>query len=195
MHWLDSLLESGYRALDAQASPVAPGAGGLLFFPYLCGERTPHLNPDISGMLWGLSINTGKGQVARSVMEGVAYSLRECMEVCQSLGLPTDELIASGGGAKSPLWLQILADVLGVPLKVADIGEHACVGAAIAAGSGIGLYRDIADGCSRVVRYLDNRYVPNPEYQEVYQQYFALYKQAYKDSHHTLEALTALGRQ
>ncbi len=195
MQWARSLLGGSYHELDREAEGVLAGSGGLLFLPYLTGERTPHLNPDISGMFWGLTINTGRAQMARAVMEGVAFSLRECMELCQSLGLSTDAYIASGGGAQSAAWLQIQADVYGVPLKVANVAEHAGVGAAIAAGSGVGVYRDIADGCRRVVRYQDAQYVPDPEKHRVYDRYFRLYRQAYQDGKETLRALTLLGRE
>lgn len=195
MKWLGKLLGTGYGQLDPDAEKVLPGAGGLLFLPYLAGERTPHLNPDISGMFWGLSINTDKARMARAVMEGVAYSLRECMELCQSLGFSTDVYVASGGGTQSPLWLQIQADVYGLPLKVANVTQHAGVGAAIAAGSGIGLYQSIADGCRHVIKYKDKLYQPNQEHHDIYNRYYQLYRQAYQDAQHTLQALTILGRQ
>lgn len=195
MKWLGKLLGTGYGQLDTDAEKVPPGAGGLLFLPYLTGERTPHLNPDISGMFWGLSVNTDRARLARAVMEGVAYSLRECMALCQSLGLSTDVYVASGGGTQSPLWMQIQADVYGVPLKVANVKQHAGVGAAIAAGSGIGLYQSIADGCRRVVKYGDKLYQPDPERHGIYGRYYQLYRQAYHDAKHTLQALTLLGRE
>ncbi|NLV58830.1 MAG: xylulokinase [Clostridiales bacterium] len=194
MSWLGKVLGMSFPQMEAQACTVPPGAGGLLYMPYLSGERTPHLNPDISGMFWGLSVNTDRSRLARAVMEGVAYSLRECMELCRSLGCDTDVYVASGGGAQSSLWLQIQADVYGVPLMVANIRQHAGVGAAIAAGSGIGLYRDIAEGCRRVVRYQDQRYLPNEENHALYERYYRLYRRAYQDGRQVLEELTALGR-
>lgn len=194
MKWLGNLLGTQYGQLDSSAEKIAPGAGGLLFLPYLSGERTPHLNPDISGMFWGLSINTGPAQMARAVMEGVAYSLRECIELCGSLGLSSDEYVASGGGTQSPVWLQIQADVYGVPLKVTNVKHHAGVGAAIVAGSGIKMYHSIADGCRRVVRYSDNVYMPNMDNNNVYNKFYQLYRQAYSNGRQTLQELTLLGR-
>lgn len=195
MSWVGKALGGSFAQLDLDAQKAPAGSGGLLFMPYLSGERTPHFNPDISGMVWGLSVNTDRARLARAVMEGVAYSLRECMELCQSLGLTSKVHVASGGGAQSPLWLQIQADVYGVPLKVADVKQHACVGAAIAAGAGIGMYRSIEDGCRRVVHYQERLYHPNAENHARYNQYYRLYKQAYQDGKQVLQELTVLGRQ
>src|SRR5690606_19309124 len=127
------------------------------------GERTPHVNPNLSAMFMGLNIETNRYQMARSIMEGVAYSLKQCIDVCGELGLKTTELIASGGGARSSTWLQIQADIYNIPLKLSAIEEQAGLGAAIAAGAGTGIYNSIEEGCKQVVKYKDRKYMPNEE--------------------------------
>ncbi len=130
--------------------------------------------------------------MARAVMEGVAYSLLECIEVCNRLGLHADEYFASGGGTQSPLWLQIQADIYGAPLKVADVEQHACVGAAIAAGSGCGIYPNVEEGCRRAVRYRDECYCPDMRRHERYTNYYHIYRKASRETQPFLHALVSL---
>ena len=154
LKWFNSLFErADYNQINEQAAKVRPGSGGVVFLPYLNGERTPHVNPNLSGMFLGVNLNTGRPELTRAVMEGVAFALNQCIEVCGGLGLKADTMVASGGGARSGPWLQIQADIYGIPLKVADTEEQAGLGSAIAAGVGAGIYRDIEDGCRAVVRY------------------------------------------
>jgi xylulokinase len=195
LKWFGRVLgDADYRDLDEGARKVGPGSGGLVFLPYLNGERTPHLDPELCGMMLGIHLGTGRYEMARAVMEGVAYSLLQCIEVCGGLGLEAGELIASGGGAASPVWLQIQADVYGLPLKTAVVGEQAVLGAAIAAGSGAGTFSGIADGCARVVRYRDEIYAPDRARHESYAEYYRLFKDAYSESAGLLRRATGLGR-
>ena len=194
--WLTRVLEvKDYQTMNEAVAQVPPGSGGLLFLPYLTGERTPHLNTDLTGMFWGLQVNTGRPEMCRAVMEGVAYSLMQCMEICRSFGLEAEEMVASGGGARSKPWLQLQADLYNVPLKVARSEEQACVGAAIAAGSGVGVFAGIEDGCRRVVSYQDVVYVPNEHNHKVYMEYYSLYKQAFAAARPVIEEVTRLGRR
>ena len=194
--WLTRTLEvKDLQAMDEAVAKVPPGSGGLLFLPYLTGERTPHLNTDLTGMFWGLQVNTGRAELCRAVMEGVAYSLMQCMEICRSFGLEAEEMVASGGGARGKPWLQLQADLYNVPLKVACSKEQACVGAAIAAGSGVGVYESIEAGCRQVVRYQDAVYVPNEENHRVYMEYYSLYKEAFAAARPVIEKVTRLGRR
>ena len=196
LKWFDSVLGGvDYAELDAEAAKVRPGSGGVVFLPYLNGERTPHINPDLSGMFLGCNIRTGRGEMARSVMEGVSYALMQCMEICQSLGLHADSVVASGGGAKSPLWLRIQSDVYGLPLRVADTEEQACLGAAIAAGAGTGVYASVEEGCRAAVKYKDIVVEPNAANHEIYEEYYGLFKDAYLANRTLLERATLLGRQ
>jgi xylulokinase len=195
LKWFCDLFDTtDYRKLDEEIAKLKPGSGGLVFLPYLNGERTPHVNPNLSGMFMGLNLNTGKTHMARSVMEGVSYALMQCIEVCGSLGLRAGELIASGGGARSPLWLQMQADVYNVPLKTTVLQEQAGIGAAAAAGSGCGLFASIDEACSALIRYKDKIYVPNPAAHRIYQEYYQIFKEAYTGSRETIQRITELGR-
>ncbi|MEG1650249.1 MAG: xylulokinase [Oscillospiraceae bacterium] len=195
LKWFNGLFEkTDYMMLDAQAAKVPPGSGGLIFLPYLNGERTPHINPNLSAMFIGCNISTGRAEMARSVMEGVSFAMMQCMEVCEQLGLNADSVVASGGGAHSPLWLQIQSDVYGLPLRVADTDEQASLGAAIAAGAGTGIFNSIEDGCKRVVRYKKAIVEPNMDNHSIYRNYYSLFKDAYKANKAILERVTIMGR-
>ncbi len=195
LKWVNNLLgQKDFVAINEAVSKVRPGSGGVIFLPYLNGERTPHLNPNISGTFLGVNLQTGPAEMTRAVMEGVAYALYQCMELCEGLGLKAQELIASGGGARSMPWLQIQADIYNMPLKVADTEEQAGLGAAIAAGVGSGIYSSVQEGCQRAVRYKDFIVLPNSENHRIYQEYYKLYKETYQESKEVLEKVTVLGR-
>lgn len=194
--WFSSLFDKvDYDAMNERIGKVPPGSGGVIFLPYLNGERTPHLNPNISGAFMGLNVNTGRPEMARAVMEGVAFALNQCIEVCKNLGLTADVMAASGGAVNSMPWLRIQADVFGCALKVADTKEHASMGAAIAAGAAAGVYRDIEEGCAQVVRYKDFLIEPDEKNHKIYQEYYELYKEIYRESSSVIERITLAGRR
>lgn len=143
LRWLRDTLglkdhPDAYAHLSALASETPPGADGLVFLPHLAGERTPHMDPLASGLFLGLRLHHHAGHLARAVMEGVTFTLRECLSLVAD-DVPV-KIIASGGATASPLWRQIQADVYGHPLLVASGQNHACVGAALLAGVGCGVY-------------------------------------------------------
>lgn len=194
--WFHSLFQStDYDYMNEKIAGIKPGSGGVIFLPYLNGERTPHMNPNLSGSFVGLNMNTNREQLARAVMEGVSFALNQCIEVCGETGLQAEMLIASGGASRSIPWLQIQADIYNLPLKVSEQEEQASLGAAIAAGVGAGIYPDIVEGCKRVVRYKDFIIEPNPGYHKIYQEYYALFKEMHQESKEVVEKLTILGRQ
>lgn len=126
-----------FGVLTAEAEGSAPGAGGVTFRPYLAGERTPHLDPDLRGSLTGLSLATTQADVVRAVLEGVAFSLRDALDVITPLA-PLSRTLATGGGARSDFWLQMVADVLGVPLERPAQSQGPAYGAALLAWQGVG---------------------------------------------------------
>jgi len=197
LKWCNRLLgQKDYKSINEAVSRVKPGSGGVIFLPYLNGERTPHLNPDISGEFVGLNINTGPAELTRSVMEGVAFALMQCIEICGELGLKAkDYMVASGGGSRSAPWLQLQADIYNIPLKVIETEEQASLGAAIAAGVGAGVYRDIEEGCKRTVRYKDMLVVPSQEAHGIYEEYYGLFKEIYRVGSEVLNKVTLLGRR
>lgn len=183
-----------YGEMDRAIAQVRPGCDGLLFLPYLNGERCPYRNPDISGMFVGLSYLTDPARMARAVMEGVTFSLLDCLNACRATGYAPQQLIILGGGAASLEWLQIQADIYGLPVVTPQAAEQAVLGAAICAAVGAGAFPDVAHACAAMVPALTAPIVPNPQAQKLYEQYYRLYRQMYAVSRETLEQLTQLGR-
>ena len=140
-----------YDLLTAAAAEVPAGSEGLIFLPYLAGERTPHPDPNARGVFFGLSLMHGKAHMTRSVLEGVAYGLRDSFELMRAAGASIERVRVSGGGARSALWRQILADVLNAPLETFAASEGAAYGAAILAGVGVGVFETVASACASVV--------------------------------------------
>ncbi len=172
--------ESGrdpYDLLTAAAAEVSPGCEGLLFLPYLTGERTPYPDPNARGVFFGLTLRHGKPHMTRAVLEGVSYGLRDSLELMRGLGLSIQQVRASGGGARSPLWRQILADVFDAQIATVDVTEGAAYGAALLAGVGAGVYPDVAAACAAAVRVTGST-EPGPAvsiYADYYPRYRALY--------------------
>jgi xylulokinase len=188
------LQDSNYGAIDEQVENIPGGCDGLLFLPYLSGERCPLLNAGIGGVFWGLSYLTNRARMARAVMEGIAFSLYDCLLACESTGISPKKMIALGGGANSRVWLQIQADIYGKPLVVTMNPEQAALGAAITAGVGSGAFRSFEEGCGCFVHY-GNTIEPNFSAHSTYLEYFDVYKNIYKLARPALEAATILGRR
>jgi len=196
LKWFNKLFDSAdYKILDQSVELLMPGSGGLLFLPYLNGERTPHLNPNISGVFMGLNLNTMRPQMTKAVMEGVTYALYQCFEIITGLGIQTNEMVASGGGARSKPWLQMQSDVFGIPLKTGVVQEQAGYGAAIAAAVGAKEFNGISEGCLSAVKYQDYIYEPDREKHKIYQEYYQIYKKTYLRIEEVLQELTELGRR
>jgi xylulokinase len=176
--WLRGVLRADHRTLDEEASRWPPGAEGLLFAPYLAGERTPHADPDARGAFTGLSLRHDRGALARAAMEGVAYGLRDSLELLRLLGVRPDAGRVSGGGARSELWLRIVASVLGLPLERTESDEGSAFGAALLAGVACGVFADAGEAVERCVRVRE-RIEPDAawaaEYEAGYERYRLLY--------------------
>jgi xylulokinase len=147
-----------YDAMVAQAEPIAPGSDGLVFLPYLAGERTPYVDPDARGAFCGLTLGHGAGAMTRAVLEGVAFGLRDCLDTVRDVGAAGARGRVSGGGAESRLWLQIVASVLELPLEIMATNQGSAFGAALLGGVAGGVYRDVdqaAEACVRVTEVVD----------------------------------------
>jgi xylulokinase len=150
--------EAKRRGLDAYdimtrpASKVIAGSDGLIFLPYLSGERTPYSDPYARGVFFGLGLRHTKAHMTRAVMEGVTFGLRDSLELMRQLGLRICEVGASGGGAKSPLWCQMIADIFGTNVIRLRTEEGAAFGAALLAGVGCGMFATVAQACEKGVR-------------------------------------------
>ena len=170
--------EDAYSILSKEAQGVPAGSDGLLFLPYLQGERTPHLDAYARGGWMGLTASHNRRHLVRAVLEGVAFSLKDCFAIIQEQGLTLAQVRATGGGAKSPLWRQIIADVLGVELVTTNAQEGPAFGAALLAGVASGVYPSVQQACDATVRVVE-RTAPQREtasiYAQMYEQYRALY--------------------
>lgn len=169
---------AAYDALTAEASEAPAGSDGVLWAPYLMGERTPHLDPDARAALVGLSASHTRAHVVRAILEGVAFSLRDAIEILQSMSVPVTRVLAGGGGARSPLWRQILADVFVVPVGMLKVEEGAAFGAALLAGVGVGAWPSVETASDRTVR-LAGDVVPDPAAVEVMAGAYARYQTLY----------------
>lgn len=181
--------DTSFAELSSEAGGVNPGSDGLLFLPYLTGERTPHPDPEARGAFVGLTVRHTRAHMARAVMEGVAFGLRDSLEIVREQSA-VREIRVAGGGADSLVWLQILADVFGEPIRTVDVPESAAFGAALLAAVGDGAYRTVGDAVVATIR-TGERYEPGPEtahYEDAYLIYRSLYP-ALRDISHELGSI------
>jgi xylulokinase len=141
-----------YDILAEEATAAPPGSEGAFWAPYLMGERTPHLDPNARAALLGLTASHTRGHIIRAVMEGVAYSLKDTFTIFEEMEIPVTSIRLGGGGARSPLWRQIQADVYAHEVEIVAAEEGAAYGAAILAGTGAGAWSSVDDACDNVVR-------------------------------------------
>lgn len=184
---------SSYEIMDEEVEACSPGSGGLIYLPYITGERSPIWDPDARGVFFGLQLKTTREEMIRAIMEGVAYALRHNLEVWEKSGSHISHLTFSGGGAKSPVWGQILADVLNRPLLLLDVNETETLGGAILAGVGVGIF-DNAGVIAREIINNSKKIEPNPENGEKYSSYFELFKKLYIDVKDDFKVLSRINR-
>lgn len=168
-----------YELLCEGAGSIPPGAEGLQFLPYLAGERTPHMDPKARGAWIGLSLAHRRPHLVRAVLEGVAFALKDSLVRIQALGVSPAELRAVGGGVQSPLWRQILAAVLEIPLRRLEVEEGAAFGAALLAGVGSGFFADVGEAVARAVHPVDDKEEPDPELTELYRKLYEKFTRLY----------------
>ncbi len=195
LKWYDQqIIHLGdYQKLNKETALRPAGSEGLLFLPYLVGERTPHQDPNARGMFCGLTLKHDQFHMARSVMEGVTFSLKDCMEVLLGLGISCNQVIASGGGANSPVWLQIQADILEQEIYKSITTEQACLGASITAGVGAGIYSSYQEASGQLLRLDDKIYTPIQENVKIYREYFQIFRELYQANRQIFHRLTELG--
>ena len=161
-----------FKELDSLAAPIAPGSDGLVMLPYFCGSSTPKYNPSAKAVFAGVDLSHTRGHFARAIMEAIAFNLRQNLEC---IGIDSiNELRITGGGASSPLWAGIKADVVGKELSTLSEGETACLGSALAAAVGIGDFDDLASAADKIVK-VKKIYAPSgADYSTAYEAYCAL---------------------
>jgi xylulokinase len=189
----DTLAPSeSFEELVAEAEGAPAGSEGLLFLPYLSGERTPYPDPNARGTFAGLTLRHKRGHLTRAVLEGVAFSMQDCFELLRGAGLGSvGQVRVAGGGAKSALWRKICASVLGVELVTVNSTEGAAYGAALLAGVGAGAWKDVPAAGAAAVS-ITGRTAPDPEWQAAYARLHAEYRQLYPALKPSFERLAAL---
>jgi xylulokinase len=173
-----SVSNESYDQLSAEAAQVPPGSGGVLWAPYLMGERTPHLDPDARAALIGLGAEHSRAHVVRAILEGVAFSLKDTLTIFKELGIPVKAIRLGGGGARSQLWRQIQADVYGQSVETVQAEEGAAYGAALLAGVGAGVWASVDAACDAVVR-VDKRTAADPGAVSVLRESYSKYRRIY----------------
>ena len=189
--WRDLVGKGDYDELTALAAQTPPGAEGLVFLPYLTGERTPHLDPQARGAFFGLNSRHGLGHLTRAVMEGVAYSQRDSLEIIVELGTDPEQIRVTGGGARSPFWRQLLADVLGRPVVRTAADEGPAYGAALLAGMTAGVFASIDEACAGISLRPEVS-EPDPERQRTYSEYHAVYRDLFPTTSRAMHRLSDL---
>lgn len=173
-----------YKVMDEYAASVPVGSNKLLYLPYLMGERTPHLDPFARGAFIGLTARHTRHDMLRAVMEGVAFALRDSLSLFGEAGITATDMMACGGGASSPLWRQMLADVFGCRVNTAASNEGGALGAALLAAAGVGIYKDVREACEAVIKVKETC-EPAAEnvkrYGELYGIYTGLYEKIRSD--------------
>lgn len=171
-----------FKEFDKVAEEIPAGSEGTLFLPYLSGERTPYHDLFAKGILYGMTLNHNYKHMIRAAMEGVIFSLRLSLEIFKELNIPIEQVVASGGGAKSSVWIQMQADIFNTGIYTVSSNEAACTGAAIVAGVGVKIYKSIERACSHIVKYNQNITLPNLENVKVYDEAFEKFKLLYQNN-------------
>ena len=167
-----------YDYINEDVESVPLGSNRLIYLPYLMGERTPHLDPDCRGVFFGLSAIHTRKDMLRAVMEGVSYSMKDCNDILKEMGVEVDDMMACGGGGRSAVWRQMLADMYGCTVKTVAAKEGPALGVAILAGVGAGIDESVEAACEKMI-HTDKSCDPIPEHTEKYAQYHKIYQSLY----------------
>ena len=186
--WIEDILgTTDYNEEMAAFSPDATNS--VYFLPYLMGERSPHNNADARGVFFGMSMSTTRGQMTQAVYEGVCFGLRDSMVVAKGLGISFDSVRLCGGGAKSRLLCQMVADIMNLPVELTQIEEGPSFGAAIIAAVGCGVYKDVCDAADQLIRVREI-YRPDPNRVATYNRRYAFFRTLYPQNKELFEKLT-----
>jgi xylulokinase len=181
--WKKEVARDSYDLLTDEAKIAPPGSEGAFWVPYLMGERTPHLNPNARAALLGLTASHTRGHIIRAVMEGVAFSLKDTFTIFDEMKIPVTSIRLGGGGARSPLWRQIQADIYGHDVEIVAAEEGAAYGAAILAGVGAGAWKSVDQACDAVVR-VASRIAVDPDSSSTLQRAYQTYRKIYPALRH-----------
>ncbi|KHD38712.1 xylulose kinase [Clostridium acetobutylicum] len=167
-----------YDLLTEKASQSKPGSNGIIYLPYLMGERTPHIDPNVKGAFLGISLINNHNDFVRSILEGVGFSLKNCLDIIENMKVNIEEIRVSGGGAESSIWRQILSDIFNYELTTVKASEGPALGVAILAGVGAGIYNSVEEACDKIVKG-NEKIMPNANLIEVYSKVYEVYNSAY----------------
>ncbi len=184
--------ENIYSYLDNAAAKLPIGADRLLYLPYLMGERTPHLDSKCRGVFFGISAMHTRMHFVRAVMEGVSYSLCDCLGIIRDMGIHPETMLVTGGGGKSAFWRQMLCDVFELPVQVVDSSEGPALGVAVLAAVGAGIYKDIPSACENMIKISLQKHICDAQKTKQYMKYYKIYRSLYrslKDDFHYLAQL------
>ena len=173
-------MANAYVLMNIEADQVSPGCGGLVFLPYMLGERSPIWDSYARGVFFGLSLHTTRKEMNRAILEGCGYGLRQLAEIAEPLiGHKITRFSSIGGGAKSQTWAQIKADITGKEIDILDMRDMAPVGAALLGGVGAGVFKDVFEASSKVDKKIFKVVKPSHNFDEVYDRRFEVYKSLY----------------
>jgi xylulokinase len=190
LRWWREVTGADYDTLVREAESVEPGAEGLLFLPYLTGERTPHLDPEARGVFFGITARHTRAHLTRALLEGVLFSLRDALEIMGEVGVRPVTVVATGGGSSSPLWRRLQADVYGTVIRRTVVQEGAAYGAALLGHVAAGTFASV-DEAVGVVRTLEEVTEPDPRVVPMYDAAFELYRAVYAGTRDLMHSLTA----
>lgn len=181
LKWLmkQMLYMNSYDEMTAVAAKAPAGSEGMVFLPYLSGERTPYNDPGAKAIYYGMNLKHDQSHMIRSTMEGIIFGLRNSMDILKSMGVTYNKIIASGGGARGRLFLEMQADNFDCDIYTNEGNEQAGIGAAITAAVACGEYKDYKEACDKIVRLKDTVIEPNRENQKLYEESYAIFKELY----------------
>lgn len=181
-----------YKIMDDEAAEIAVGSDKLIYLPYLMGERTPHLDPNCRGTFFGLSAVHTTAHMIRAVMEGVGFSLYDCVLILKEMGIVPNEMLITGGGGKSELWRRMLCDIFNMNLRTIDSQEGPALGVAVLAAVGAEIYSSVPEACDVMVKKNSDITVPIKSNTEIYHKYHSVYTNLYKSLKDDFKALSEL---
>lgn len=180
-----------YKLLDLQAKNIEVGSKGLIFLPYLSGERTPYADPYARGVFFGISYIHTQDHFVRSILEGVAFSQLDCLSLMKDLGISSKKIVLFGGGAKSKIWRKIVADIFDTKIVTLNVEEGPTFGAALLAGVGCGIYKSVQEAISKTICEVDE-INPDVDNAAKYKKLYEIYKSLYKDLKNDFKKLSSL---
>jgi xylulokinase len=183
--------KSAFEIMSHEAAGVKPGCDGLIFLPYMAGERSPIWDNNARGVFFGLSFSKTRAHLIRAMMEGVGFSLQHNLKTALEVNATVEELISVGGSSNSEVWTQLKADITGKPIQVPFSDQATTLGAALLAAMGIGVYSSFEEAVQRTVR-IRRTYQPNPENYEQYQRCFQIYLELYPKLKENFDQLATL---